>query len=147
MAELRRVARRQVVITWDVDVLAERYWLMRDYLSPWTKYEGLRATLDTVFQGLDVVAVVPLQVPADCTDGFGPAYWRRPEAHLDPSVRAADSGLASLDQTVVAEAMDRLSADLSSGRWHQRNRDLLDREELDLGCRLVTADSGSHMPT
>jgi hypothetical protein len=35
--------------------------------------------------------------------------------------------------------MARLQADLESGRWSARHRDLLAREELDLGYRLVVA--------
>ena len=33
----------------------------------------------------------------------------------------------------------RLADDLASGRWHERYGDLLAREELDLGYRLVVA--------
>ena len=44
--------------------------------------------------------LVELPVPADCTDGFFAAYWRRPEAYLDPGVRATIStfALGLLDQ-------------------------------------------------
>ncbi|MDQ6841790.1 MAG: hypothetical protein M3025_05125, partial [Actinomycetota bacterium] len=34
--------------------------------------------------------------PADCKDGFFEAYWRRPEALLDPAVRASQSMWALL---------------------------------------------------
>ena len=33
--------------------------------------------------------------------------------------------------------MERLADDLASGRWEQRNGDLLELDELDLGLRLV----------
>ena len=56
-------------------------------------------------------------IPHDCTDGFLCAYWRRPEAYLDPAVRSAMSSFARLD----AEAgLSRLAADVSSGRWQAR---------------------------
>jgi hypothetical protein len=84
-----------------------------------------------------VIRQVP--VPADCADGFLGAHWRRPEAYLDPAVRASMSGLAMLDQDLVTAAVGRLAADLSSGRWRERYGDLLSRPELDLGYRLVTA--------
>jgi len=51
-------------------------------------------------------------VPHDCTDGFFGAYWRRPEAYLDPGACASISGLARLDETVVRPAIERLAADL-----------------------------------
>jgi hypothetical protein len=77
---------------------------------------------------------------ADCTDGFGAAYWRRPGAYLDPMVRAGMSMLAQLDDTVVQPGIDRLASDLESGRWHRRHDDLLRRDQLDTGYRLVIAE-------
>jgi hypothetical protein len=35
--------------------------------------------------------------------------------------------------------MRRLAADLESGEWARRNADLLEREEMDYGYRLVVA--------
>jgi hypothetical protein len=44
--------------------------------------------------------------PADCIDGFFDAYWNRPEALLDPSVRASQSMWAllppGLEERIVA---------------------------------------------
>ena len=37
-------------------------------------------------------------------------------------------------------ALDALRADLRSGAWARRNADILDRDELDLGFRVVVAD-------
>ncbi len=43
--------------------------------------------------GADVGAgVIPLLVPRDMQDGVLGAYWCRPEAYLDPAVRANCSG-------------------------------------------------------
>ena len=78
-----------------------------------------------------------MPVPADCTDGFGGAYWKRPEAYLDPDVRLSISSLARLPADDVEPGLARLADDLASGRWHERNADLLDRDELDLGYVLV----------
>jgi hypothetical protein len=33
-----------------------------------------------------------------------------------------------------------LRSDLDSGLWHERHQDLLDRDELDLGYKLVIAE-------
>ncbi|TDP97781.1 class I SAM-dependent methyltransferase [Labedaea rhizosphaerae] len=143
LAELRRVARRQVVLTWDVEVMA-RYWLVADYLPEIAVRERRLATVDTVLAAfgaaeVQVVEVQVVEVPWDCTDGFLAAYWRRPEAYLDEGVRAGMSGVASLPETVVRPAMARLAADLRSGAWHRRHDDLLTRETLDVGYRLVIA--------
>lgn len=139
LRELRRVARRQVVLTWDPAVIAEM-WLVRDYLPEIAVRERGLATLDAVLSGLGQTAevrVVP--IPDDCTDGFLAAHWRRPHAYLDPAVRRSASAFASLSAGVVPAAMDRLRADLDSGAWADRNADLLDRETFDAGYRLVVA--------
>jgi len=138
LTELRRVARRQVVLTWDVEVMA-RYWLVADYLPEITVRERRLATVDTVLRVLDGAEVRVVDVPWDCTDGFLAAYWRRPAAYLDDGVRAGMSGVAALPASVVGPAMARLAADLRTGAWRRRHGDLLARESLDVGYRLVVA--------
>lgn len=136
LAELRRVARRQVVLTWDVEVMA-RYWLVADYLPEIAVRERRLATVDTVLSVLDGAEVRVVEVPWDCTDGFLAAYWRRPAAYLDDGVRAGMSGVAALPDTVVEPAMARLADDLRTGAWAHRHGDLLSRDTLDVGYRLV----------
>lgn len=138
-AELRRVARRQVVVTWD-PLVTRSYWLVADYLPEIAAHEAHLATLDAVTHHLRAIAVHRLPVPADCTDGFLAAYWARPDAYLDPSVRAAISGLALLDQTRVDAAVRRLADDLVTGRWDAAHPGLRAHDALDVGYRLVVAD-------
>jgi len=83
--------------------------------------------------------VVP--VPFEGTDGFCHSWWRRPQAYLDPAVRAEISGIARLPARYVDEAIRRLSADLA-GRWFDQHADLLTREWIDAGYRIVTAPGG-----
>ncbi len=89
-AELRRVAQRRVVLTFDPEV-HNRMWLM-DYLP---EIRDLRSasglTIDEVVNGVGGGTVTALSVPHDCRDGMGVAYWRRPEAYLDPEVRLGSS--------------------------------------------------------
>jgi len=80
------------------------------------------------------VEVVP--VPWDCCDGFFSAFWRRPEAYLDPAVRAGISTMAKREDE-LADGLARLRADLESGEWARRHAGLLEREEMDLGYRLL----------
>ena len=150
LAELRRVARAQVVLTWDPEITS-RFWLLTDYLPQVPAHERGLACLDAVCAGLRAagpsggaeVSVQPVLVPADCTDGFLGAYWRRPEAYLRPEVRAAISSLALIDQDEVRAAMRRLAADLASGRWQDRHGHLLSHDELDLGYRIVRSSAGA----
>ncbi|HET7900159.1 MAG TPA: class I SAM-dependent methyltransferase [Candidatus Nanopelagicales bacterium] len=136
--ELRRVAGRQVVVTWDLDVLTDAFWFARDYLPEVLERERDLARLPTVLEGLGPGCEVrALAVPWDCRDGFFAAYWRRPEVYLDPRARAAMSTLALMPQLPVERAVARLRADLDSGRWQERYADLRGRDDLDLGYRLV----------
>jgi SAM-dependent methyltransferase len=139
LAEMRRVARKQVIVTWDPDVFARQFWFVRDYLPEAATRESGLATLATVIAHLAPACVEPLPVPADCTDGFFGAYWKRPHAYLDADVRRAISGLALLDQNVVSDAVERLRVDLVSGHWHARNAASTHLSEIDLGYRLVVA--------
>jgi SAM-dependent methyltransferase len=136
LAEMRRVADRQVIVTWDPRETAE-LWLVDEYLPEIIEYERRFDPFDSLLRCLDVESVEPLAVPADCTDGFMAAYWRRPAAYLDPGVRASISSLSLLDQRNLDRAMRSLERDLGNGAWERRHRDLLDLDELDLGYKLV----------
>ncbi len=58
------------------------------------------------------------------------------------SMCAGISVFARIDERETAEMVSRLRDDLDSGAWQQRNADLLDLEELDLGYRLLLAEVG-----
>jgi SAM-dependent methyltransferase len=135
-AEIRRVARdRAVFFTHDPE--AGFGWL-GDYfpgLAGENRYPALGE-----FDALGRVAVDPVPVPADCTDGFTAAYWRRPEAYLDEAVRGNMSTFALLDELVVADGVARLARDLADRSWHGRYAALLALPELDAGYRLVVAE-------
>jgi SAM-dependent methyltransferase len=136
-AELRRVARRQVVLTWDPEQIAERSWMFRDYLPEALAREADLPTLRQVLAELPGAQVVPVPVARDCVDGFAMAFWARPHAYLDPVVRAGISSFALLDPAVVDAAVARLAADLADGTWAQRNASLAGLDALDVGYRLV----------
>jgi ubiquinone/menaquinone biosynthesis C-methylase UbiE len=141
LAELQRVSRRQVIFTWDPALFAERMWFVAEYLPEVYEREADLATEATIVPLLGSAHTQVLPVPFDCRDGVLGAYWRRPDAFLDPAVRSAISGIALLDQETVSLAITRLREDLTSGVWRDRHQDLLDQSELDLGYRLVVAQS------
>src|SRR5436305_2504838 len=131
LRELRRVAReRVVVLTWDRSY-ANAFWLTRDYLPKVVKEYGVSLEQKADWVGATHIEVVP--VPHDCRDGFFHAFWRRPEAYLDPAVRAGTSPFRTRPAEEVEAALGRLREDLESGRWRERNSELLELEELDLG--------------
>jgi SAM-dependent methyltransferase len=137
IAEMRRVARRVVILTWDAGY-GDSFWLTRDYLRASIEFDKARfPAVDRVASLLGPGAVIEIvPVPHDCTDGFCAAYWRRPEAYLDPVVRAGISNLALLGDE-VDEGVERLRADLASGEWHRRYLALAGLAEIDIGYRIV----------
>jgi hypothetical protein len=141
IAELRRVAgRRIVILTWDPRVF-RTFWLVSEYLPQAAALDDAQAVpLSQLNALLGGARVEPVPVPHDCTDGFGAAFWRRPEAYLDPVVRSGISMLARTGDDALRPGLDRLATDLESGRWHDRHRDLLGREDFDAGYRLLVAD-------
>jgi SAM-dependent methyltransferase len=140
LAELCRVAPRRVVLAIDFEPHS-RFWLYEDYFPDLAESaRQLRPDAATVADVIGATHVEALPVPADMHDGVLGAYWRRPEAYLDPEVRANCSGLALADPAIIARGVAALESDLRSGAWHRRHADLLERESVDLGYRLVVSD-------
>jgi SAM-dependent methyltransferase len=140
IAELRRVARRRIVIlTWDQPVFGE-FWLVREYLpAAGAVSAGQAVPVLRLVELLPGARVEPVLVPHDCTDGFGAAFWRRPGAYLDPTVRAGISMLAQADLRELADGLSALAADLDSGAWAQRHRELSTLDRLDVGYRMIVS--------
>jgi SAM-dependent methyltransferase len=140
LREMRRVARRVVVFTHDTTDAGwlHRFWLTRDYLPEVADVVVGRPSLTDLARAIEA-RVEPVPIPWDCADGFFEAYWRRPEAYLDESVRRGISVFARLGPRVEQRAVQSLGDDLASGRWAQRNRDLVDLDAAELGLRLLIA--------
>ncbi len=136
LREMRRVSRGRVVIltfdpahqgNWLPDYLPELRVLDDAQMPPLSYYE----------EALGKVEVSPVAIPHDCIDGFLYAYWRRPEAYLDPHIRQGSSSFWALDNP--DQGLGRLEADLANGAWTKRYGHLLELNEFDAGYRLVLA--------
>ena len=137
LRELRRVAcRRAVVFQCDLDAQLD-FWLVRDYL---TTFRVTSMSIEELAGHVGAQRIEPVPIPHDCRDGFLAAYWRRPRAYLDSRVRDGISVFRLLPPEDVHTAIERLRSDLDSGEWARRNADILERESLDLGYRLVIAE-------
>jgi SAM-dependent methyltransferase len=137
LRELLRVARRIVLFAYE-PAIHSRFWLWQEYFPAAVRTAA--ASEMPVAQVVEVIGadrVEPVLVPHDCCDGFGPAYWRRPAAYLDPDVRNCISGLARLPANDLEPGLTRLRHDLESGAWQDRHRDLLHRNTIDAGLRLI----------
>jgi len=136
LSELRRVARRVVLFTWDPATVHDS-WLVSEYIPGFADLIRAGFDLERTVDRLGGARVEPVPIPHDCVDGFLHAYWRRPRAYLDPAVRAGISVFAQLDPDSVGSGLDRLRRDLESGEWERKHADLLGLQELDLGYRLL----------
>jgi hypothetical protein len=141
LGELRRVARGPVVVfTFELDHLPA--WQL-EYLREGVAKERPR------FPAIDDIAaalggrthVERIPTPGDCTDGFFEAFWRRPEALLDPEVRGAQSVWALLEPEVEQRIVDRLAAALDSGAWDATHGHLREQDTLQGALRLVISEA------
>jgi ubiquinone/menaquinone biosynthesis C-methylase UbiE len=109
LAEMSRVAARRVVFTWDPG-WHRVLWVVEEYVPEIGELERSR------FTPIDQVADV-----------------------MGARIRTASSTFASLPDSIVVPAMDRLRQDLDSGAWQERHRNLLDADAIDYGYRLLIA--------
>lgn len=138
LAEMRRVAARQIIFLFDT-AMTDDLWLTNDYFPEILELDSERAAPSPamVAEHLDVQRIEVVPVPADCRDGFGGCYWNRPEAYLDPTVRAGMSSFAKLDDDVEARGVARLRTALDTGEWDARYGNLRALAEYDVGYRLI----------
>jgi SAM-dependent methyltransferase len=138
VAELARVARGVVVFTFDPAV-HNSFWLFQDYVPAMTRLSSTAGVLpvDDIARIVEADRIEEVLIPHDCVDGFGWAYWRRPEAYLLEDVRRCISGFGLAPAADVERGMAQLRRDLDSGRWHDRYGHLLDLDAVDGGFRLV----------
>lgn len=138
LVEMRRVARRRIVLlTIDAAVNAE-IWTLAEYFPEAMRAEEEKmpamGALEALLPGAEI-EVVPM--PSRCQDEFTSALWDRPEMFLDPAVLRSSSLWHSLPAETIARGQERLRADLEGGRWDERHGHLRTLPELDIGLRLI----------
>ena len=81
LAELRRVARRRVVVlTWDPGARGD-FWLTAEYFPEILDLDLPRfSPMRRARTEPGAIRAIPVPVPHDCQDGFLGAFWRRPAA-------------------------------------------------------------------
>lgn len=141
LAELRRVARGPVVVfTFELDSLPawQQEFLHEGLERERTRFPAL-ADIEAALGGRTRVERIP--TPGDCVDGFFEAFWRRPEAVLDPAVRGAQSLWALLEPGEERRIVQRLATALDSGAWDAEHGHLRDQESFDGALRLVISEA------
>jgi SAM-dependent methyltransferase len=140
LRELRRVARKRIVIFRRDGQKGTPLWLVERYLPVLAEPSKSAAIAETIERELGPVTEIPVALPHDCSDGLFSAYWARPEAYLDAAIRRNISNFALASGPELAEGLARLEADLESGEWDRRYGQLRSLPELDLGHRIVVAE-------
>ena len=135
--EIGRVATEKfVAITWDPK--AEPFWLTRDYFPEiFDMDRKIFPELDELKEYFDDVTIRPVQIPEDCQDGLLAAFWKRPTAYLNSTVRQATSPFSKI--TKLAEGLQKLESDLASGTWARTNQAILGLSSLDVGYKIISA--------
>jgi len=139
--ELRRVARGPVVIvTYDARVSAEM-WLMKDYFPEVAAFDSaIFPPLDRVVGWLGgATSVTPIPIARDTPDWHLGSFWAHPERVLDADARAATSGFARAEPSVVERVVAAVKRDLESGEWARRYGALRRLPEYDGGLRLIVS--------
>ncbi len=136
LAEAARVANgRIILLTWIG--FPRGFWLL-DYLPEIEKLDmPMFPGIEDLRHCLGPINVEILSIPHDCTDGFLCAYWRRPEAYLEPEVQSGISTFSRISQ--VQGPLEQLAADLKTGEWERRYGALLARDSFDYGYRIITS--------
>jgi SAM-dependent methyltransferase len=134
VAEMRRVTHGKVVfVAYDPEFRG--FWLLDYFPALAAIDEDQMPAMADFKRWLGPVAVTPILIPHDCTDGFLAAYWRRPATYLDERVRAGMSSFWKIGD--ATEGLWRLRQDLTDGSWERRYGPLLGLEAVDCGYRLV----------
>ena len=139
LRELRRVSRRQIVFFFE-PLRTHDFWALEYFPEALeVPSEQDPPGEDVIRQALTVRVVRPVLVPRDCVDGFGAAFWARPEAYTDPEVQAGMSWLALLTPDARQRGWERLVADLATGAWDERHGHLRRLLTYDGGYRIAIA--------
>lgn len=140
LCEMRRVSRRQVVFYFE-PLTTHGFWALQYFpealdLPTESNPPGEAA----IRRALRVQEIRSVLVPHDCVDGFGVAFWARPEAYLDPLVQAGMSWLALLPEEVRRRGAERLASDIDTGVWDRRHGHLRTMQTYDGGYRIAIAE-------
>ncbi|WP_353777686.1 methyltransferase domain-containing protein [Winogradskyella sp. 3972H.M.0a.05] len=139
--EINRVAtERFVAVSWDPE--SEPFWLTRDYFPEIIEWDRtIFPDVNEIHDYFDDVEIEPLLIPEDCIDGFLAAYWKRPSAYLDESVRNSISSFSKLND--ISKGLKQLESDIESKAWFDVNQSILNQSTLDAGYVIISGKTKS----
>jgi len=139
IAELRRVTRGPIVVLTFDPVALRDFWL-HEYGPELTAGDaGRMPTIAALCEMLGPCRVERVPMALDCQDGFTEAYYGRPEAFLDPLVRAAQSVWHFVGEPTRERIVGRLREALEDGSWDRKYGHLRTQERYVGALTLVVA--------
>jgi SAM-dependent methyltransferase len=139
LAEVRRVTRGPVVVLTCDPALLQRFWLY-EYAPEAIETEARRyPAVDAIVDGLGGGQASLLPIPLNCVDGFGEAYYGRPERLLDPGARKANSAWSFVAPEVHERFETTLRRDLANGTWDASHGHLRTQPHFDGSLVLITS--------
>jgi len=97
--------------------------------------EQLMLTLGQVFSSR--VDSTVFEIPHDYKDVFSLAAWKSPHILLDRNSRAAMSAFNYITPNDEENGVAKLRNDLLDGNWEKKYSDILEKDSLDVGCRIL----------
>lgn len=143
LGELRRVTRGPIAVLSCDPAALDRFWL-NDYAPEAIAVEARRyPPLSQIAAGLGgTVEIIPVPIPLDCVDGFGEAYYGRPERLLEPGARLANSAWNFVPPAVAERFVATLGRDLADGSWDRRYGSLRTTPQFEGSLRLIVGRPG-----
>jgi len=137
-AECARVARSRVVFLTNDFEVCSKFWLFDYFPELLHADRHIFPSLARFEDAFGVIESTTVPIPDDCRDGFLGAYWKRPRAYLDRTVRDSISTFSKVGN--IDSQLAQLERDISSGEWERRYSSLQNLSALDLGYRIVIAN-------
>jgi SAM-dependent methyltransferase len=139
--EMRRIARKRIVIVTIDPRISAQMWLMSDYLREVADLDNQIFPLpETICEWLEHTTEMEV-VPSGrhTVDWSLISFWAHPERVSNPAARAATSAFARQSRSVVDRVVSEVERDLKNGRWEEKHGYLRDLSEYDAGLRMITA--------
>lgn len=142
--ELKRVIGKGsvIIVTFDSHIACKQwifdYWpeLIEYELSNYLDFNILKHHIVDSTGGKLVEYTYKL--PYDFDDIFAATLWKRPQLLLEhKDIRYAMSIFSSLDNETFNNGLNKLKLDIISHNWEKKYTYLLDKDEWDVGCRLL----------
>jgi SAM-dependent methyltransferase len=140
LQEMHRVTTGPVVImTFDRNEVG-KFWLA-DYCPEMVEVDRVRLPeISFIKETLGgTCSVHPVPVPINCIDGFNEAFYAKPEAFLNESIRRSQSFWDFLPAEIEERAVKHLARDIESGLWEEKYGHLKNEPEFHGALRLVVS--------